>query len=256
MDDRTNTINQDSTLMGTNTKESGATPSAQETITPVAAQPTTPAPKTDDAQNGMDSVQFPNQPSTDSPSAPAVSARVKLDLSADEAEMVQDLLNNFVYAYRSDREVDYKRELVPRDKVSKYPYVALPPAPEIINPAYDWVNKKWYSKNANDSLPDLAQTVADLKAKNAQLYQDREKFDQDIKSVKEAQIANAEQSLVLTQAVQKMTESQNESKKIMASMQAILVGMKAAQSQKAATPTETQPNQGQSVQDKNENGGN
>ena len=35
MDDRTNTINQDSTLMGTNTKESTATPSAQETITPV-----------------------------------------------------------------------------------------------------------------------------------------------------------------------------------------------------------------------------
>ena len=77
-----------------------------------------------------------------------------------------------------------------------------------------------------------------------------------IKIVKDAQIANAEQSLVLTQAVQKMTESQNESKKIMASMQAILVGMKATQSQKEATPTETQTNQEQSVQDKNENGGN
>ena len=33
-----------------------------------------------------------------------VSESVKLDLSADQAEMVQDLLSNFVYAYRSDRE--------------------------------------------------------------------------------------------------------------------------------------------------------
>ena len=32
-----------------------------------------------------------------------VSDTVKLELTADQAEMVQDLLSNFVYAYRSDR---------------------------------------------------------------------------------------------------------------------------------------------------------
>ena len=93
---------------------------------------------------------------------------VKLELTADQAEMVQDLLSKFVYAYRSDREVDYKRELVPRDKVGKYPYVAEPPAPEIINPAYDWVNKKWYSKNGSTSLPEIAQSVANLNKKSTE----------------------------------------------------------------------------------------
>lgn len=105
---------------------------------------------------------------TNTPVAPAVPDSVKLDLSADQAEMVQDLLSNFVYAYRSDREVDCKRELVPRDKVGKYPYVAEPPAPEIINPAYDWVNKKWYSKNGSTSLPEIAQTVANLNKKSTE----------------------------------------------------------------------------------------
>ena len=233
MDDQTNIINQDGTLKGTNTKASGAeTPSVQETTTPVAAQPTTSAPKNDDAQKAVDSVQSPDQPSTDNPSAPAFSERVKLDLSADEAEMVQDLLNNFVYAYQSDREVDCKRVLVHRYEVGKYPYVATAPAPEIINPTYDWINKKWYSKNNSDSLPDLANTVTDLKTKNEQLYQDREKLDQDIKSVNEAQLVNSQQAIMLTQAVQKMTESQNESEKLMALIQETLVGMKTTKDQK------------------------
>ena len=72
---------------------------------------------------------------------------VKLELTADQAEMVQDLLSEYDYAYRSDREVDCKRELVHRDKIGKYPYVAEPADPSIINPVYDWVNKKWYSKS-------------------------------------------------------------------------------------------------------------
>ena len=93
---------------------------------------------------------------------------VKLELTADQAEMVQDLLSKFVYAYRSDREVDYKRELVPRDKVGKYPYVAEPADPSIINPAYDWVNKKWYSKNGSTSLPEIAQSVANLNKKSTE----------------------------------------------------------------------------------------
>ena len=102
------------------------------------------------------------------PVAPAVPDSVKLDLSADQAEMVQDLLSSFVYAYRSDREVDCKRELVRRDQVGKYPYVAEAPDPEIINPAYDWINKKWYSKNGSTSLPEIAQSVANLNKKSTE----------------------------------------------------------------------------------------
>ncbi len=108
-------------------------------------------------------------PATDTkPVAPTVPDTVKLELSADQAEMVQNLLSEYDYAYRSDREVDCKRELVPRDKVGKYPYVAEPPAPEIINPAYDWINKKWYSKNGSTSLPEIAQSVANLNKKSTE----------------------------------------------------------------------------------------
>lgn len=105
---------------------------------------------------------------TNTPVAPAVPDSVKLDLSADQAEMVQDLLSNFVYAYRSDREVDCKRELVRRDQVGKYPYVAEPADPSIINPVYDWINKKWYSKNGSTSLPEIAQSVANLNKKSTE----------------------------------------------------------------------------------------
>lgn len=105
---------------------------------------------------------------TNTPVAPAVPDSVKLDLSADQAEMVQDLLSNFVYAYRSDREVDCKRELVRRDQVGKYPYVAEAPDPSIINPTYDWVGKKWYSKSGSTSLPEIAQSVANLNKRSTE----------------------------------------------------------------------------------------
>ena len=105
---------------------------------------------------------------TNTPVAPAVPDSVKLDLSADQAEMVQDLLSNFVYAYRSDREVDCKRELVRRDQVGKYPYVAEAPDPSIINPTYDWVGKKWYSKTGATSLPEIAQSVANLNKRSTE----------------------------------------------------------------------------------------
>ena len=105
---------------------------------------------------------------TNTPVAPAVPDSVKLDLSADQAEMVQDLLSNFVYAYRSDREVDCKRELVRRDQVGKYPYVAEAPDPSIINPTYDWVGKKWCSKTGATSLPEIAQSVANLNKRSTE----------------------------------------------------------------------------------------
>lgn len=172
--------------------------------------------------NNAGNAQTTNQSGSEEQVKPDTSATVKLELSEEEADMILSLLNGYVLAYRSDRSVDYKPEPVPREKVGQYPYVATPPAPEIINPAYDWINKKWYSKNASDSLPDLANTVADLKA---------------------TQLVNEQQSLMLTQMIQKTTESQNASEKLMTSIQAILVGIKATQDQGKATPIESQTNQ-------------
>ena len=102
------------------------------------------------------------------PTAPAVPDTVKLELSADQAEMVQDLLSEYDYAYRSDREVDCKRELVRRDKIGKYPYVAEPADPSIINPVFDWVNKEWYSKSGSTSLPEIAQSVDNLNKRSTE----------------------------------------------------------------------------------------
>ena len=148
-----------------NNQETNQTVNQPETVAPVTSDQTTQATASATDTKLADNTQ---DATASTPVAPTVPDSVKLDLSADQAEMVQDLLSNFVYAYRSDREVDCKRELVPRDKVGKYPYVAEPPAPEIINPAYDWVNKKWYSKNGSTSLPEIAQTVANLNKKSTE----------------------------------------------------------------------------------------
>ena len=198
-------------------------------------QPETVAPATND------------QSTTVAPTTPTVPDTVKLELSADQAEMVQDLLSNFVYAYRSDREVDCKRELVRRDKIGKYPYVAEPPAPEIINPAYDWINKKWYSKNASDSLPDLAQTVADLKARSDQ-------SDRTLKTMQETQNASVAQSLGVVKMMKQMSEDQSDMKKLMASMQGILLHLEGSKvTQPEAPKADAQPTQPETKQ---ENGGN
>ena len=131
---------------------------------PVTDNQTTPVTPVADTKPADDT----QEATVNTPVAPTVPDTVKLELSADQAEMVQDLLSEYDYAYRSDREVDCKRELVRRDKIGKYPYVAEPPAPEIINPAYDWINKKWYSKNGSTSLPKIAQSVANLNKKSAE----------------------------------------------------------------------------------------
>ena len=151
------------------------------------------------------------------PVAPAVPDSVKLDLSADQAEMVQDLLSNFVYAYRSDREVDCKRELVRRDQVGKYPYIAEAPDPSIVNPIYDWVGKKWYSKTGATSLPEIAQAVKTLQT--------------------DQQVGTA-QNLALTKDVKELSEGQADQNKVLKSMQALMLQM--ASASKPATTT-TQP---------------
>lgn len=131
---------------------------------PVTDNQTTPVTPVADTKPADDT----QEATVNTPVAPTVPDTVKLELSADQAEMVQDLLNNFVYAYRSDREVDYKRELVRRDKVGKYPYVAEPADPSIINPVYDWINKEWYSKSGSTSLPEIAQSVANLNKRSTE----------------------------------------------------------------------------------------
>ena len=176
-----------------------------------------------------------------------VSESVKLDLSADQAEMVQDLLSEYDYAYRSDREVDCKRELVRRDKIGKYPYIAEAPAPEIINPAYDWINKKWYSKSNDDNLNDIAQTVADLKARSDQ-------SDQTLKTMQETQNASVTQSLGVVKMMKQMSEDQSDMKKLMASMQGILLNLEGSKTAQPEAPkADAQPTQ---PENKQENGGN
>ena len=164
-----------------------------ETVVPVAndrstTQATVPVTDTKPADNTQD--------------APVVPDSVKLDLSADQAEMVQDLLSNFVYAYRSDREVDCKRELVRRDQVGKYPYIAEAPDPSIINPVYDWVGKKWYSKTGATSLLEIAQAV---------------------KTLQNDQQVGTTQNLALTKAVKKLSEGQADQNKLLSSMQNLML---------------------------------
>ena len=148
-----------------NNQETNQTVNQPETVVPVAgdqtAQATAPVTDTKPADNTQDAT-------ASTPVAPTAPETVKLDLSADQAEMVQDLLSNFVYAYRSDREVDCKRELVRRDQVGKYPYIAEAPDPSIVNPIYDWVNKEWYSKSGSTSLPEIAQSVANLNKRSTE----------------------------------------------------------------------------------------
>ena len=136
---------------------------------------------------------------------------VKLELTADQAEMVQDLLSEYDYAYRSDREVDCKRELVRRDQVGKYPYIAEAPDPSIVNPIYDWVGKKWYSKSGSTSLPEIAQAV---------------------KALQSDQQAGTTQNLALTKAVKALSEGQANQNKLLASMQNLMLTI--AGSQKTA----------------------
>ena len=200
-----------------------------------------------DAATNVVSPDTTNQSDLEKQVKPDVPTSVKLELSEEEADMIQTLLSDYVRAYRSDRSVDYKPELVQREKVGQYPYVATPPAPEIINPAYDWVNKKWYSKNASDSLPDLAQTVADLKARSDQ-------SDQTLKTMQETQNASVTQSLGVVKMMKQMSEDQSDMKKLMASMQGILLNLEGSKvTQPEAPKADTQPTQPETKQ---ENGGN
>lgn len=193
-----------------NNQETNQTVNQPETVAPVTSDQTTQATASATDIKPADNTQ---DATASTPVPPTVSESVKLDLSADQAEMVQDLLSNFVYAYRSDREVDCKRELVRRDQVGKYPYIAEAPDPSIINPVYDWINKKWYSKSSSTSLPEIAQAV---------------------KTLQSDQQAGTTQNLALTKAVKALSEGQANQNKLLASMQNLMLTI--ASSQKTAAP--------------------
>ena len=212
-----------------NNQETNQTVNQPETVAPVTSDQTTqataPATDTKLADNTQDAT-------ASTPVAPTVPDSVKLDLSADQAEMVQDLLSNFVYAYRSDREVDCKRELVRRDQVGKYPYIAEAPDPSIVNPIYDWVGKKWYSKAGATSLPEIAQAV---------------------KTLQTDQQVGTTQNLALTKAVKKLSEGQADQNKLLSSMQHLMLQLASGKATTPAVPT--QPTTDDKTTD-NTNGGN
>lgn len=212
-----------------NNQETNQTVNQPETVAPVTSDQTTQATASATDTKLADNTQ---DATASTPVAPTVPDSVKLDLSADQAEMVQDLLSNFVYAYRSDREVDCKRELVRRDQVGKYPYIAEAPDPSIVNPIYDWVGKKWYSKTGATSLPEIAQAV---------------------KTLQTDQQVGTTQKLALTKAVKKLSEGQADQNKLLSSMQHLMLQLASGKATTPAVPT--QPTTDDKTTD-NTNGGN
>lgn len=212
-----------------NNQETNQTVNQPETVAPVTSDQTTQATASATDTKLADNTQ---DATASTPVAPTVPDSVKLDLSADQAEMVQDLLSNFVYAYRSDREVDCKRELVCRDQVGKYPYIAEAPDPSIANPIYDWVGKKWYSKTGATSLPEIAQAV---------------------KTLQTDQQVGTTQNLALTKAVKELSEGQADQNKLLSSMQNLMLQLASGKATAPAVPT--QPTTDDKTTD-NTNGGN
>lgn len=187
-------------------------------------QTETVAPVTKDQATQVTALATDTKPADNTQDATAPDT-VKLELSADQAEMVQDLLSNFVYAYRSDREVDCKRELVRRDQVGKYPYIAEAPDPSIVNPIYDWVGKKWYSKNGTQSLPVIAKSVADLNKKS---------IEQD-----QAALANGQQMQMITEQLGAQSKHSQQILQVMNQLQKAVAIL--AKGNQAETTAPTQP---------------
>ena len=206
-----------------NNQETNQTVNQPETVAPVTSDQTTQATASATDIKPADNTQ---DATASTPVPPTVSESVKLDLSADQAEMVQDLLSNFVY------EVDCKRELVRRDQVGKYPYIAEAPDPSIVNPIYDWVGKKWYSKTGATSLPEIAQAVKTLQT--------------------DQQVGTA-QNLALTKAVKELSEGQADQNKLLSSMQNLMLQLASGKATAPAVPT--QPTTDDKTTD-NTNGGN
>ena len=90
-------------------------------------------------------------------------ATTDLKVTADQAELIQGLLADWTYGYRSDTEVSCKREAVPKDKVGKYPYAPEAPSSDLKDPVYDWVNNCWKDKSF-DTISELTERAQQLEA--------------------------------------------------------------------------------------------
>ena len=90
-------------------------------------------------------------------------ATTDLKVTADQAELIQGLLADWTYGYRSDTEVSCKREAVLKDKVGKYPYAPTAPGADLKDPVYDWVNNVWKDKSF-DTISELTERAQQLEA--------------------------------------------------------------------------------------------
>ena len=130
------------------------------------------------------------------------------------------------------------------------------PDESLKDPIWDVKTNGWV-ENSKDGqaaiLQEATQAIDALKAKGEELDQANDKVDAAIKAMQQSQQMQTQQSLALTQGLQKVVEGQQQTAKVMASMQQILVGMKADQAKADATSTTNQPTENDKKQ---ENGGN
>lgn len=130
------------------------------------------------------------------------------------------------------------------------------PDESLKDPIWDVKTNGWV-ENSKDGqaaiLLEATQAIDALKAKGEELDQANDKVDAAIKAMQQSQQMQTQQSLSLTQGLQKVVEGQQQTAKVMASMQQILVGMKADQAKADGTPATNQPTENDKKQ---ENGGN
>ena len=130
------------------------------------------------------------------------------------------------------------------------------PDESLKDPIWDVKTNGWV-ENSKDGqaaiLQEATQAIDALKAKGEELDQANDKVDAAIKAMQQSQQMQTQQSLALTQGLQKVVEGQQQTAKVMASMQQILVGMKADQAKADATSTTNQPTENDKKQ---VNGGN
>ena len=98
---------------------------------------------------------------------PTTQEEVTLKLSAEEADMIKELLSDYSYAWVSDANTNCKRVPVPKEKIGHFPYVATPPT-GVTNPVYDWTSKKWRSADTadKDRYEDVYKEVKALREQN------------------------------------------------------------------------------------------
>ncbi len=130
------------------------------------------------------------------------------------------------------------------------------PDESLKDPIWDVKTNGWV-ENSKDGqaaiLQEATQAIDALKAKGEELDQANDKVDAAIKAMQQSQQMQTQQSLALTQGLQKVVEGQQQTAKVMASVQQILVGMKADQAKADGTPATNQPTENDKKQ---ENGGN